>query len=77
MGARIRVSGGKLTQIDGHFTEAKEVVGGYALYDVASKEEAIEWTNRFMQIHLDHWPGYEGEAELRQIMEPPAGPSQE
>lgn len=59
------------------FIEAKEVVGGYAVYDVASKEEAIEWMNRFMQIHLDLWPGYEGEAEIRQIMEPPSGPPQE
>jgi hypothetical protein len=67
MGARVKVSGGRLAVVDGPFTEAKEVVGGYAVYDVESKEEALQWTQRFMQLHIDHWPGWEGETELRQI----------
>ncbi|MFY9549721.1 MAG: YciI family protein [Thermoanaerobaculia bacterium] len=71
MGARVRLSGGKLTVTDGPFAEGKEVVGGYAIYEVKSKEEAIEATKRFMQLHKEHWPGWEGETELRQIFEAP------
>jgi hypothetical protein len=56
--------------IDGPFTEAKEVVGGYAIYDVKSKKEAIEATSRFMELHREHWPGWEGESEIRQIFDP-------
>ena len=66
-GVRVRAADGRLKVIDGPFTEAKEVVGGYAVYDVKSKEEALRWTERFMQLHIDHWPGWEGETELRQI----------
>lgn len=69
MGARVRVSGGKLTATDGPFTETKEVVGGYAVYDVKSKQEALEWTRRFMDLHIQHWPGWEGEAEIRQMFD--------
>jgi hypothetical protein len=74
MGARLRLSGGKLTVTDGPFSEAKEVIGGYAVYSVKTKQEAIEWATRFMNLHKRHWPGWEGETELRQIMEfgPPA-----
>ncbi|HJR62667.1 MAG TPA: YciI family protein [Gemmatimonadaceae bacterium] len=71
-GAKVRLSKGKLTVTDGPFTEAKEVIGGYAVYDVSSKEEAIEWTKRFMELHRKHWPGWEGETELRQIFDVPA-----
>jgi hypothetical protein len=70
MGARVAVRKGKLSVIDGPFTEAKEVVGGFAVYDVPTKEEAIEWTRRFMELHRVHWPGWEGETELRQMFEP-------
>ena len=67
MGARVRLAGGKVTVTDGPFTEAKELIGGYAIYEVKSKEEAIEWTSRFMQLHKEHWKGWEGESEIRQI----------
>src|SRR5262245_8430287 len=69
MGARVKLSGGNISVIDGPFTEAKEVIGGYAVYEVKSKAEVIEWTRRFMQVHKDHWPGWEGESEIRQIFE--------
>jgi hypothetical protein len=49
----------------GPFTEAKEVVGGYAIFELPSKKEAIEETVKFMQLHKDHWPGWEGETEVR------------
>lgn len=64
-GTRVRLSGGKLSVIDGPFTEAKEVIGGYALLEVASKEEAIELTKRFLQVHGDEW---HLECEVRQLV---------
>jgi hypothetical protein len=70
LGARIRLAGGKLITTDGPFTEAKEVIGGYAVYDLKSKAEALEWGTRFMELHLRHWPGWEGETEIRQIFGP-------
>src|SRR5262249_45743266 len=65
-GARVRISGGKFTVTDGPFTETKEVVGGFALFQVKSKEEAIEWTKRFLKLAGD------GESEIREIYEAPA-----
>ena len=70
MGARVGLSKGKVSVMDGPFTEAKEVVGGYAIFEVASKAEMIEWTRRFMDLHKTHIPGWEGEAEIRQIAGP-------
>lgn len=68
-GARIDLTGGQLSVMDGPFTEAKELIS-YAIYDVASKQEAIEWTNRFMTLHADLWPGWEGSADVVKIMGP-------
>ena len=71
-GARIRLSGGKLTVTDGPFTEAKEVVGGYAIVKADSKAEAIEQGRRFMQLHADILgPHYELELEIRQMFDAP------
>jgi len=67
---RVRLSGGQVRVIDGPFTEAKEIVGGYAEFELKSKEEAIEGAVRFMELHKKHWPGWEGETEVRQIFEP-------
>jgi len=67
-GARVRRSGDKFTVTDGPFTEAKELIGGFALIQAASKEEAIELTKRFLSVAGD------GETEIRQIFEPPANP---
>jgi hypothetical protein len=68
-GALLTLSDGKVTVHDGPFSEAKEVVGGYAMYQLHSKEEAIEQARRFMQLHVDHWPGVEAVCEVRQLME--------
>ena len=70
MSTRIRLSQGQVTKIDGPFTEAKEVIGGYAVFELKSKEEAIEGALRFMELHKKHWPGWEGETEIRQIFGP-------
>lgn len=64
-GFRIRSSGGSLTVTDGPFTEAKEVVGGYALVEVKSREEALDVARQFMELHRVHWPAFEGECEVR------------
>jgi hypothetical protein len=67
-GVRVRSTGGKLTVIDGPFSEAKEVVGGYAVLEFKSREEAIEAAVAFMRLHQQHWPGWEGECEVRQLV---------
>jgi len=67
---RVRVSNGKLAVIDGPFTEAKEVIGGYAQFELKSKQEAIDGAIRFMELHKKYWPEWEGETEVRQIFGP-------
>jgi hypothetical protein len=67
---RVRLSKGKLTITDGPFTEAKEIIGGYAMFDLKSKEEALEKARIFMELHRQHWPEFEGETEIRQIFGP-------
>ncbi|HYN95223.1 MAG TPA: YciI family protein [Pilimelia sp.] len=77
-GARVRLGGGSLTVTDGPFAEAKEMIS-YALYQVRSKEEAVEWTSRFMKLHRDLWAGWEGDAKVLRVYGPedfgPAGPA--
>ena len=67
---RVRLSGGQIKVIDGPFTDAKEVVGGYAQFEFSSKQEAIESAKTFMELHKKHWPGWEGETEVRQLFGP-------
>ena len=63
-GKRVRLAGGKVTVIDGPFTESKELVASYALFQVKSMDEAIHWTKRFLEVLG------QGECELRPIFEP-------
>ncbi|MBI3477224.1 MAG: hypothetical protein HY010_15940 [Acidobacteria bacterium] len=70
MGARVRLADGKLTVTDGPFTEAKEVIGGYAQFELKSKEEAVKSAVHFMELHRQHWPGWQGETEIRQMFGP-------
>ena len=65
-GWRIKYSGGKRTVIDGPFTEAKELIAGYTLIQVKSKEEALEWTKRFPNPVGE---GAQAEIEVRQLFE--------
>ena len=69
---RVRVSNGQLTVTDGPFSETKEVIGGFAQFELKSKEEAIEGAVRFMELHKKYWPGWEGETEVRQVLGPEA-----
>ena len=64
-GARIRFSGNKRTVIDGPFAETKELIAGFWLWQVKSKEEAIEWVKRCP----NPFPGTESEIEIRQVFE--------
>jgi hypothetical protein len=70
MSTRVRVSNGMVTVTDGPFSEAKEVVGGYGIVAANSRDEAVEGAVWLMNLHREHWPGWEGEAEVRQIMGP-------
>lgn len=64
---RITAESGDLAVVDGPFTETKELLS-YAIYEVRSAEEALEWTRRFMEAHRELWPGWSGESEVVQIM---------
>ena len=66
-GFRVRLSKGQLKMTDGPFTEAKEVVGGYAIAELASREEAERFAKKFMELHRQHWPTFEGESEVRPL----------
>jgi hypothetical protein len=71
-GARVRVSGGKLSVTDGPFAETKELVGGYAVVEAASCDEAIALGRQFMDLHARILgPSYEGECEIRQMFDGP------
>jgi hypothetical protein len=69
LGARVRLSNGKVTVTDGPFTESKEIVGGFAILQARSKDEAIEMAERFLRIAGD------GECEIRQVFEAPEAPT--
>ena len=69
-GVRVRLRAGKLSQTDGPFTESKEVIGGYAVLEAKSMQEAVDLTRRFLSIHGDEW---DIECEVRQLDGPEFG----
>ena len=69
-GAQVRIADGKLSVIDGPFVEAKEVIGGYAIFELRDREEAVAAAVEFMQLHKDHMPGWEGTCEVRTFAMP-------
>jgi len=69
-GAQVRIANGKLSVVDGPFVEAKEVIGGYAIFELRDKAEALAMAKEFMQLHVDHMPGWEGTCELRALVTP-------
>lgn len=70
-GVRVRLHrGGKLSLVDGPFTETKEVIGGYAILEAQSKAEAVELTRRFLKVHGSDW---DVECEVRQLDGPEFG----
>ena len=70
-----RVRGGNLTVTDGPYAEAKEVIGGWAIVNFDSEEEARAEGQAMADLHLKHWPGWEGAVEIRRIAEPDAAPT--
>lgn len=70
-GAQVRISDKKLSVIDGPFVEAKEVIGGYAIFELRDKEEAVAMAREFMQLHLEHMPDWEGTCEVREFFANP------
>ncbi len=64
-GAQVRITDGKLSVTDGPFVEAKEVVGGYAIFEMRDKDEALAMAREFMQLHVEHLPGWNGTCEVR------------
>lgn len=73
-GVRIRLQNGKLTVTDGPFAESKEVIGGWAILETDSREEALRVATEFMELHRKYWPEFEGESELRPMFDPGMGP---
>ncbi len=72
MGAHVQIVDGKLSVVDGPFVEAKEVVGGFAVFELPGKDEAVALATEFMQMHKDNMPGWEGICEVRAFA--PSGP---
>src|SRR6202049_3709264 len=70
MGAQVRITDGQLSVVDGPFVEAKEVIGGYAIFELRDKAEALAAAKEFMQLHRDHMPGWEGTCEVRAFAGP-------
>jgi hypothetical protein len=68
---RVRLRGGRISVVDGPFTETKEVVGGFAMLNADSLEEAIALTERFVELHVAD--GWEIDCEVRQVFEPHFG----
>lgn len=69
-GTRVRLDGGSVTVTDGPFTEAKEVIGGFAIFEAPSKDVVIKYAHRMLELHKAHIPGWEGECEIRRIAGP-------
>jgi hypothetical protein len=69
MGAQVRITDGKLTVVDGPFVETKEMIGGYAIFELRDKEEAVAAVE-FMQLHKEHTLGWEGTCEVRAFAMP-------
>jgi hypothetical protein len=67
MGAHVSIENGRVSVLDGPFVEAKEVIGGYAIFELQSKEEAVASAVEFMQLHKDFMPGWEGTCEVRAV----------
>jgi len=66
-GTRVTLNGGNTSTTDGRFTKD---LASYAIYDVASQKEVVEWTSRFLGVHAEHWPGWDGEVQLLKVLGP-------
>jgi len=64
----VSTRGGQLVT-DGPFTEAKEIVGGYAVYELDTEAEIVDWTQRFVELHRKHWPEWDGEVTILHLQQ--------
>jgi hypothetical protein len=69
-GAQVRIRDGELSVVDGPFVEAKEMIGGYAIFELRDKQEALAAATEFMQLHKQHMPGWDGTCEVRAFATP-------
>ena len=68
----VRVTDGDVV-VDGPYTETKELLGGYAIHEASSEAEVMYWVERFVALHKQHWPAWEGEAIVRGLRPMPMG----
>jgi hypothetical protein len=66
-GTRIVLKRGAVTTVDGPFTDSKEIVGGYALVETKTHQEALDLAMQFVELHRVHWPEFECECEVRPL----------
>ena len=66
-GAQVRLKSGKLVVLDGPFTETKEFIGGFAIFELPDMAAAVESARSFLDLHRQHAPGWEGRCEIRQL----------
>lgn len=69
LSARVQLRGGKVSTLDGPFSEAKEIVGGFAILEFKSMKEALASATEFMELHRKFWPGWQGETEIRPMFD--------
>ncbi|MDF2994554.1 MAG: hypothetical protein K0R27_191 [Xanthobacteraceae bacterium] len=68
-GAQVQLKGGQIRTIDGPYVEAKEMIGGFAIFELKNMEEAIASAQNFMQLHKELMPGWDGTCEIRLMAE--------
>ena len=66
----LRLTDGTITTTDGPYAEAKELVGGFSIVEARSQDEAVEGARRVLELHQQHWPGWNGAVEVRPIWGP-------
>ncbi|MDB5507170.1 MAG: hypothetical protein JWR75_1808 [Devosia sp.] len=66
--ATVTVTDAEVVAQDGPFAETKELLGGYAIYELPNRDAAMDWVQRFADLHRSHWKGWEGRIEVMQLM---------
>jgi hypothetical protein len=71
---KVKVQGGQLL-VDGPYTEAKEAIGGYAIYELPTQADVFDYCKKFLELHRKHWPTWEGEVSVLELINPGAPPA--
>ncbi len=72
--AKVKVKGGELI-VDGPYAEAKEAVGGFAIYELPTEADVVEYCKKFLELHRKHWPTWEGEVSVLELTNPGMPPA--